>query len=78
MFIYIFINSSHLKNVFIYLAALGLHCWGWAFSSCGEWGPLSSCGVGFSLWRLLIVEDRCCGVHASVVVACGLSGGACA
>ena len=31
--------------IFIYflmyfLAALGLHCCTWAFSSCGEWGPL--------------------------------------
>ena len=24
--------------VFIYLAALGLHCYAWAFSSCSEWG----------------------------------------
>ena len=33
------------KNLFIYLiclfsAALGLCCYMWAFSSCGEWGLL--------------------------------------
>ena len=27
----------------LFLAVLGLHCCAWAFSSCGEWGPLSSC-----------------------------------
>ena len=25
---------------FFFLAALGLRCWAWAFSSCGERGPL--------------------------------------
>ena len=66
-----------LINLFIYylsLAALGLCCCAWAFSSCGEWGLLfvvvrgaSHCG-GFS----------CCGAQAlgaraSVVVARRLS-----
>ena len=31
-FIYLFIHS--------FLAALGLRCCAWAFSSCGEWGLL--------------------------------------
>ena len=26
--------------LFFFLAALGLHCCVWAFSSCGEWGLL--------------------------------------
>ena len=30
--------------LFYIFAALGLHCFSWAFSSCGKWGPLSSCG----------------------------------
>ena len=30
-----------LINLFyLFLAALGLRCCGWAFSSCGEWGLL--------------------------------------
>ena len=36
LFIYLFII-----NLFIlFLAALGLHCCVWAFSSCGKWGLL--------------------------------------
>ena len=26
--------------MYLFLAALGLHCCAWAFSSCGEWGLL--------------------------------------
>ena len=36
-FIY-FIFRNLLINLF--LAELGLCCWAWAFSSCGEWGLL--------------------------------------
>ena len=42
------------ENLFInlFLAVLGLHCFAWAFSSCGRWGLL------FVLVpRLLIVMD---------------------
>ena len=41
----------------LYLAALNLYCCMWAFSSCGKWGLLFSCGAltshysGFSCWR---------------------------
>ena len=44
------------KILFIYLAALCLHCYVWAFSSCRELGLLSCCCVwtfhsgGFSCW----------------------------
>ena len=31
--------------IYLFLTALGLHCCVWAFSSCGEQGPLSRCGV---------------------------------
>ena len=34
-----FLSFLKLINLFI-LAALGLHCCTWAFSSCGEWGLL--------------------------------------
>ena len=30
--------------VFIFLSVLGLCCWAQAFSSCGDWRLLSSCG----------------------------------
>ena len=70
-FIYFFNKSIYL---FI-LAALGLRCCTWAFSSCGERGLLflrcgaraSHCG-GFSC-----CGARALGTWASVVVACGLS-----
>ena len=31
--------------IYLFLAGLGLHCCTWAFSSCGKWELLSSCGV---------------------------------
>ena len=34
--------------VFLYLAALGLCCWAQPFSSCDEWGLLSSCSEWLS------------------------------
>ena len=45
--------------IYLFLAVLGLHCW--LFSSCGEWGLLSS-GVrashcsGFSCYRAPALE----------------------
>ena len=66
MFGYLFIH--------LFLAALGLHCCTWAFSSCGEQGLLFA-----AVHRLLIaVASLCCragalGTWASVVVACRLN-----
>ena len=31
---------------FFFLATLGLHCFAWAFSSCGGWGLLFIAGLG--------------------------------
>ena len=28
------------KLINLFLAALGLHCWAWAFSRCGKWALL--------------------------------------
>ena len=47
-------NSISFLNIFLlfiylFLAALGLHCCTWAFSSRSEWGLLSNCGVWVSL-----------------------------
>ena len=55
------------------MAVLGLRCYAWAFSSCGEWGPLF-----IVMRRLLVAVASRCGawalrVWASVVVACRLS-----
>ena len=47
--IYIYIC---IYNFFFFLAALGLHCCAWAFSSCGEWGLLF-----IAVHRLLIAVD---------------------
>ena len=47
---------------YLFLLALGLCCCPWAFSSCGDWGLLSSCGVraahcsGFSCCRAWALE----------------------
>ena len=38
--------NQYFKFLFIFLAALGLCCCPWAFSSCAEWGLRSS----FSAW----------------------------
>ena len=41
---FFFYTFSFLKKLiyltYLFLAALGLHCCAWAFSSCGEWGLL--------------------------------------
>ena len=57
----------------LFLAALGLRCCSWAFSSCGERGLLFPAVRG-----LLTAVASCCGAGAlgawaSIVVACGLS-----
>ena len=46
------VSTFWLFYLFIYLfmAALGLHCCAWAFSSCGEWGLFF-----VAVCRLLIV-----------------------
>ena len=71
------INIKVQKTVFffnLFLAALGLRCCAWAFSSCGERGLL------FAAVRKLLtaVASLCCGARAlgawvSVIVAHGLS-----
>ena len=60
--------------LFMYLAALGLCCCSWAFSSCGDQGLLFIMVRGL----FIAVASLCCGAQAlgmqvSVVVARGLS-----
>ena len=54
------------------MAALGLRCCAWAFSSHGEWGYSSLCCAGFSLWWLLLLGAQALGARVSVVVARGV------
>ena len=53
--------SFFKKKLFIYLflAALGLRCCAWAFSSCGEWGLLlvAVCGLLLAV-ASFVVEHR--------------------
>ena len=39
----------------------------WALSSCGDWELLFVWRLGFSLWRLLVAEDRLQGGRLSAV-----------
>ena len=72
-FIYLFIFNKFIYFIYLFLAALGLHCCIRASSSCGERGLLfiAVCGL------LLAMASRCgaqaLGARASVVVVHGLS-----
>ena len=37
---FLFFKRNPLKKIYLFLAALGLRCCAWAFSSCGERGLL--------------------------------------
>ena len=37
---FFFFFNKFIYFIYIFLAVLGLHCCAWAFSSCGERGPL--------------------------------------
>ena len=52
-------RKSFFKNyIYVLLAALGLGCWGRAFSSHGERGLLSSGGVWVSPCRAPLAAER--------------------
>ena len=64
---------SLFKKIYLFLAALGLRCCAWAFSSCSEWGLLfvAVCGLLSLRWLLLLQSrgSRCagfssCGIRA--------------
>ena len=70
----IHLHSQGFTPFFFFLAALGLRCCTWVFSSCGEQGLLFTAVRGL----LIAVASLCCGARAvgaraSVVVAHGLS-----
>ena len=56
IFLMLFIKFIFL--IYLFLAALGLRCCVWAFSSCGEWGLLF-----VAVRRLLIVVASLVGEH---------------
>ena len=70
----------YFLKTYLFLAVLGLRCCAQAFSSCGEWGLLST--VGHRLWgtraqQLWLSGSGAhglssCGSQASAVVALGL------
>ena len=63
---HVFQISFFKMCICLYLAVLGLHCCGWAFSGCGLRGdPLLWC-EDFSLWWLLLLQttgSRACGLQ---------------
>ena len=60
---------SFNKFIYLFLAALGLCCCAWAFSSCGEQGLLfvAVCGLLIAM-ASLVAEHGALGTRASVVV----------
>ena len=40
-----FFHLNKKKSLILFLAVLDLCCRSWPFPSCGQWGPLSNCGV---------------------------------
>ena len=51
--------SIPLYYLFLFLAALGLHCCSWDSASCGDQGLLSSRSAGtLMLMASLVVEHR--------------------
>ena len=60
-------------NLFLFLAALGLHCYAWAFSSFSKQRLLSSCNAQASHCNdFSCCRARALGEQVSVVVARGL------
>ena len=58
---------------YLLLAALGLHCCAWTFSSCGEWGLLFAAVRGLLIAvASLVAEHELSGTWASVLAAHGL------
>ena len=54
---YSFLKREYL--LILFLAALGLCYFAWAFSSCLEWGLLCNCGAGFSCWGARALGRAC-------------------
>ena len=69
LFIISFPESLYFIIIILLLAALGLHCYLQAFSSCPEQGLLSSCDAqAYSLQWLLLLQSMGSKAWASVAV----------
>ena len=58
-----FLSSLLLKFMYVFLAALGLCCCTWAFSSCYEWGLLASYRARVSVvgvWASVVAHGPSC------------------
>ena len=53
LYLYCYLKKKLFMYLILFLAALGLHCCLWAFSSCREWGLCLIVLHCFSLWWLL-------------------------
>ena len=51
------IEKRFLKKFYLFMAVLGLHCFVWAFSGCGQWGLFFIVVLGLSLWLLLLLQS---------------------
>ena len=79
---FIFLFYKFIYFIYLFLAALGLHCCVRAFYSCGEWGYSSLRCVGFSLRWLLLLRSTgsrhagfsSCGVQAQQLWLTGSRG----
>ena len=75
-----FIFFNFLKFIYLFLAALGLHCCAPAFASCGKRGLIFVWCTGFSLWWLLLLRSMgsrrtgfsSCGIRAQQLWLAGL------
>ena len=62
-----------LNFIYLFLAALSLHCCARAFCNCGEQGYSLMASMILIVVASLLAKHRVQGVQASAVAACGLS-----
>ena len=51
-------KNKFILLIFNFLAVLGLRCYVWAFSSCGEWGLLSVAVSGLLIVVASLVAEH--------------------
>ena len=69
---YTFTYFFKIYFIYLFLAALGLRCCAWAFSSCGEQGLLFLAAHGLLILGLLLLWSTVSRHAGSVAVARGL------
>ena len=73
LFCFFFSFLKKLLSIYLFLAALGLHCCTWAFSSCGEQGLLFIAVRGLLCGGVSCYGAQALGAQTSVVAAHRLS-----